>query len=56
MEVFMNDDLTIKFLTDLFDTREEKEIISGVFRNLGEQAILENLIETKNSKRKKQND
>jgi len=52
----MSDDLTLKFLMDLFETKEEKEIISGIFRNLGDQKLLETLIETKDSKRKKTND
>ncbi|MBU4311190.1 MAG: hypothetical protein KJ706_00510 [Candidatus Omnitrophica bacterium] len=52
----MSEDLTLKFLMDLFDTKEEKEIISGIFRNLGDQKILETLIDMKGSKGKKTND
>ncbi len=40
----MKDNQTLKFLTDLFKTKEEKQIIADIFEDLSDQKILERLL------------
>lgn len=35
------DNLTLKFLTDLFQTKKEKQIIENIFKDLNEQEIID---------------
>lgn len=37
----MKDSLTLKFLTDLFTDKEEKQVINDVFEELSNQKIIE---------------
>ncbi len=40
----MKDNLTLKFLTDLFNDKEEKRIINDVFEDLSDQKIIEHYL------------
>ena len=46
----MEDKLTLKFLSDLFSSGQEKEIIKNILAGETEQAILEKLLGKKRSK------
>ena len=40
----MKDNQTLKFLTDLFTTKEEKQIIADILEDFSDQKIVERLL------------
>lgn len=44
------DNLTLKFLTDLFQTKAEKQIIENIFKGLDAQEIIDIMLVKKSQK------